>query len=715
MDRTRPSIGERALAFVVTLAWILSTSVVGCGDSGSGASSETLAPVADVDAASRAFQLFYAERVERATLAYNRFGLFGDTVAATTIGSRAIAKQGDEYEVIPRATDNNLIGTSALGAWNAYQVFRTRSLELTLIRMLDGLTFAESVTGIPGLTVREVMPGWTRVVDGRDGTVIRTRAGATVTHPDPPDPALEAEIIATFSDGLRFTYREDPTDVFFHFEPAAGIEDYAKTLSIDERPRFLRESDCCSSLMRTPEGNPWVDAWWGNHNSRDNFPDLGLGILTALDVAADPSVSVELRDAAVRAVAAGRRIGDLVEANGGNLMTVDEYHDYGDLTVGGARRPHGDPENQDLGSMAACPMAYLARAISSEGLDLPYPALPLPGEIEQLLLSDLLGVKIDLPVYDCLDLDQAYFGESFASIGQGEIFGLTLFELIRVLDALSPGLAETILGSFQNDYDDVVEATQAVYRYARITGRTALTESARAALLSQTRLQRTFADLLYGRSDPDRAASQRYDAALFEAGVGVETESTRGDLGDFATAEARISQIESELAIPDASPAALVSDAEIQGRIERNLAGEKLTSVVDRYRAAYGDTPPLRRTADGYEARTSVDPTYRTVEVPHHRFLGGAHFLEEIAVCVESPAILDCTWAKLGCAATDLDGNGVVDDTDRSLQASAASEATGRRCSAKNGWCNGADADHTGHVDDLDTAFLEAAQGCHYP
>ncbi len=693
---------------------VLLLGLASCGDSASGGG-EALPPVADAGAAAKAFRLFYAERVERATLAYNRFGIFGDTVAATTIGSRAIAKHGNEYEVIPRATDNNLIGTAALGAWNAYRVFRSRSLELTLIRMLDGLAFAEAVTGIPGLTVREVMPGWTRVVDGRDGTVTRTRNGSPVNHPDPPDPALEAEIIATFSDGLRFTYREDPTDVFFRFEPAAGVEDYAKTLSIDERPRFLRESDCCSSLMRTPEGHPWVGAWWGNHNSRDNFPDLGLGILTALDVASDPSVSTELRAAAERAVAAGRRIGDLVEANGGNLMTVDEYHAYGDLTVGGARRPHGDPENQDLGSMAACSMAYLARAISTSGLDVPYPSLPLPGEIEQLLLSDLFGVKIDLPVYDCLDLDQAYFGESFASIGQGEIFGLTLFELIRVLDAVSPGLAETILGSFQNDYDDVVEATQAVYRYARITGKTALTESARAALTSQTRLQRTFADLLYGRSNPDRAASQRYDAALFEAGVGVETESTRADLGDLAEAETRIARIESELDIADTEPATLLDDDAIRARIEANLAGEKLASVVERYRAAYGDTPPIRRTADGYEARTSVDPTYRPVEVPHHRFLGGAHFLEEIAVCVESPAILDCTWAKLGCAAADLDGNRVVDDTDRALQASAASEAAGRRCTIQNGWCNGADADHTGHVDDLDTAFLAAAQGCHYP
>ncbi len=713
MRATTRSTSPRATALAIALAAL----VAGCGDVGSagGGAEPTMAPVADPDAAASAFRLFYRERVERATLAYNRFGLFGDTVAATTIGSRAIARDGDTIEVIPRATDNNLIGTSALGAWNAYRVFRTRTLELTLIRMLDGLALAEAVTGIPGLTVREVMPGWTRTVDGRDGTVTRTRDGATAVHPDPPDPALEAEIVSTFSDGLRFVYREDPAEVFFGFEPAASFEHYAKTLSIDERPRFLRESDCCSSLMRTPEGYPWAGAWWGNHNSRDNFPDLSIGIVTAIEVARDPTVGDQLRRSAERVVEAGRRIGDLVQANGGNLMTVDEYHDYGDLTVGGARRPHGDPENQDLGSMAACQMAYLAKTISSDGLDLPYPALPLPGEIEQLLLSDLFGVEIDLPIYDCLDLNQAYFGESFDSIGQGDVFGVTLFELIGVLDRLSPGLAETILGSFQNDYDDVVEATQTVLAYARILGKTGLEESARAALLSQTRLQRTFADLLYSRSEPERAASQRYDAALFEAGAGIEGETTRADLGDFATAEARIAQIESELTIGETPPAALVSDEEIARRIEANLAGEKLASVVERYRAAYGTTPPLRRTADGYEARTSVDPTYRAVEVPHHRFLGGAHYLEEIAVCVHSPAILDCTWAKLGCAAADLDGDGDSDATDRSLQASAAGTAAGRSCGSRNGWCDGADADHTGRVDELDAAFVAAAEGCHYP
>jgi hypothetical protein len=137
---------------------------------------------------------------------------------------------------------------------------------------------------------------------------------------------------------------------------------------------------------------------------------------------------------------------------------------------------------------------------------------------------------------------------------------------------------------------------------------------------------------------------------------------------------------------------------------------------VNRYRAAYGATPPIRRTADGYEARTSVDPTYRPVEVPHPP-LPGRHPLpgRDRGVRRVPPAILDCTWAKLGCAAADLDRSGAVDATDRSLQASGAASAAGRSCGPRNDWCGRADADHTGHVDELDAAFIAAADGCHYP
>lgn len=674
-------------------------------------------PVADPQAAAAAFRLFYRERVDRAILAYNRFGLFGDSVFATTIGGKAVAKQGSTYEIVPGPTDNNLIGTSAYAAWHAYKVFRTRTLALTLVRMFEGLVFVEQVTGIPGLTVREALPGWTRVMDGVAGTVTRTRFGEPVQHPDPPDPALEAEVLSTFFDGVRITYRENPGEYMFTFMPAARVSSYAITYSIDERPRFIRSSNCCRSTMRTPEGYAWTDAYWGNHNSRDNLPDLLLGILAALDASGDETVDPDVRRAARRAVEAGRRVGDRIESSGGNLMTVDEYHPYGELTVSGTRRPHGDPENQDLGSMSSCPMSYLARAVSGAGLDLPFPELPQPGEIEEMLLRDLLGIEIDVPLQYCHDVNDAYFATSYGTLLQTEPLGLPWLDILELLDILSPGLADSVIGSFQNDYDDIAEATLGVVLYARITGRTDLEARAQEALLDQTNLQRRFADVIYGRIDPDQQARQRYEAAVFDAVGGLPP--IEEDFGDFSVAEGRIATIESMLSLEDTTPQPLKTDAEIRTEVEEALAREKLASVVQRYRDTYGETPPIRRAGDGYEARTSADPAWRPVENPstHGYKDRGLVLLQEIPICVHAPQILDCTWARIGCGAADLTGDGAVDEQDVPPFEDALSRHRGlgeRSCRPSNGWCEGADLDRTGEADDLDRAFLEAAQGCHY-
>ena len=104
-------------------------------------------PVADADAAARAFRLFYRERVERAAIAFNRFGMVGDTAMATPIGRVQVKHDGSSYEIVPGPVDNNSIGTSAFNAYQAYRVFRSRTLELTLVRMFEGLSFIEEVTG----------------------------------------------------------------------------------------------------------------------------------------------------------------------------------------------------------------------------------------------------------------------------------------------------------------------------------------------------------------------------------------------------------------------------------------------------------------------------------------------------------------------------------------------------------------------------------------
>jgi len=672
-------------------------------------------PVADPVAAGKAFRLFYRERVERAVLAYNRFGIFGDSVFATTVGGKAVAKLGDEYEIIPGPTDNNLIGTSAFGVWHAYKVFRSRMLALTLIRMFEGLAFLEQVTGVPGLTVREALPGWTRVMDGTTGTVTRTRFGEPVIHPRPPSPSLEAEVLKTFYKGVRFTYRENPGEYFFRYKPGASVTGYAITNSIDERPRFIRVSNCCRSSMRTPEGYPWAGAWWGNHNSRDNLPDLVLGIFAAMEAAMDPEADPDVREAAARAVDAGRRIGDLIRESDGNLMTIDEYHEYGELTVGGTIRPHGDPENQDLGSMAACPMSYMAEAISTPGLDLPVPELPQPGEIEEMMLRDLLGIDIDLPMQYCHAINDAYFGATYATMLRSEPLGIPWLTLLERLDEMQNGLAGQIIGSFQNDYDDIVEASMGLVYYARVTGKTDLEAVAREALLDQTSLMRAFADVIYARTDPSRRTRQYYEAAVFDAIGGNET--VPGDFGDFSDAEARIASIEDLLLMEDTGPAPLLTNQEILTQVEKALEGEKLTSVVQRYRDTYGSTPPVRlnQAGDGYEARTSAAPVWRPVERPRHRGYGGHALLQEIPICVHASHVLDCTWARLGCSVTDLDDSGTTDTGDQDLFESAFAsfrDVAENGCTPANGWCGGADVDRTGELSDLDRDFMEAAQGC---
>jgi hypothetical protein len=91
-----------------------------------------------------------------------------------------------------------------------------------------------------------------------------------------------------------------------------------------------------------------------------------------------PGLPADLAEAARRATEAGRRTADAIVASGMAQMTVDEWHDYGTLVPAGQRRPDGKTESQDLGSFNSCQMAYLAKAISSEGLTYPLPEIKLP-------------------------------------------------------------------------------------------------------------------------------------------------------------------------------------------------------------------------------------------------------------------------------------------------------------------------------------------------
>jgi hypothetical protein len=291
--------------------------------------------------------------------------------------------------------------------------------------------------------------------------------------------------------------------------------------------------------------------------------------------------------------------------------------------------------------------------------------------------------------------------------------GIPWLDVAEQLDKLSPGLADAMMGSFQNDYDDIVESTEAIVYYARITGNGGLEAAARSALQDQTNLMRRFADVIFMRTDPGERAKQRYEAAIFDAAGGLEP--IPEDFSGFSIAERRIAAIEGLLTMEDTEPKPLMTDEEILEEVENSLAHEKLATVVERYRDTYGMTPPVRRAGEGYEARTSLDTVWRPVKNPHHRGVGGLELLQEIPICVYAPHVLDCTWAKLGCTVADLDRNGLVDEADRVLFEKAFEQYHGTSengCTPRNGWCSGADLDRTGELSSLDQTFMEAAQGC---
>ena len=659
-------------------------------------------PELDVDAATRGFELYYRERVDRMLVQYNRFALFGHVGFGSNIRGVDVAKTGDTYEVIPGPTDNNLIGTTMWSMADAYRVFRSREIELTLIRMFDGLVYFEAVTGYPGVTSREVYPGWTRTVDGTDGTYSLTRFGDAIESPLVADPDFEAEVMTTFFDDVTIVYRENPAEFYFSHLPVRRLEDYSVTHSFSELPEYLRGSDCCSSLMRTPDEFEWGGAFWGNHNSRDNFPDLSLGFLAAMAVAQDEGASEDVREAAERALVAGRRIGDLMQENQGSLMTFDEHNAYGVHVIGGAVRPHGEPENENLGSMSACQMAYLSRAISSAGLAFPLPEVPLPGSSEQALVDELGGLldcEVPEGVRTCNGIGEAYCGLDWSQFDELTLAGTSLMEIVRTQEATTPGSAATLIGSFQNDYDDMVEAAVAVTLYAELIGDEALYAEAAASVAEMTVVMREFGDLVYAAERPEQQARQRFEAAMFDALAGGEY--IVEDFANLELEEQRNRQMESFGEMEDTSPWALVTDEEILERVEAKVTREEdrpWGNVVERYRTAYGEEPPVRRAGDGYEARGNPleEHPWQAVPNPTHRGMSNTEFLSGVSLCFHARDVVDCTWAALGCAAADADEDGDVDADD---------------ISAVEG---GLDIDGSGEFDELDVAFVSAAEGCWY-
>lgn len=672
-------------------------------------------PVPDPEAAARAFKLYYRERTERAVVAFNRFMLFGDTMFGINIRKVGIARAGNIYEVVPGPKDNNQIGTSVRAAWNAYKLFRSRTLALAMVRMFNGLEFIATVSGHDGITGRNAYPNWTMTIDSTAGTVERTRDGVAIASPMADDPELESEIISTFFGSMQVKYRTEPADILFNYMPGVETGSFAVTYGFSMLPAYLRISDCCTSMMKVPEPYPWAGAFWSNHNSRDNFPDLVFGYLAAREAMHDTEADPQVRAAAERAWEAGRRVGDSVVDNGSRIMTVGEGTPYDQLVTSGEIRPDGSVEAETLGAMSDCQMTFAAKALSTAGLDWPLPVLPLPGALEKLvapLVDQESGCAPFDSEFSCDRLAASFCGKTWGQLNEITMGGKGLIDLAIELDAEDPGAAGAILGQFYGNYDQPLNAALAVLEYARLTGKIELLDEARRTLSEMTDLSRTFADVIFSRQDPAEQAQMRYETALIDALGGLTPPIS--DFLDFSVAEQQMAAMESLLGIGDSSPADILTASQILDQIDDELSDSN-GIVRRRYKDAWGDQPPVRTDESGYQARVwdQAGPTeWRVVDWPHHRRMGGIDLLEAIPICLTNPDLLDCTWARAGCQRADTNHDGIVDESDRLIHSMADTLTVG--CNTGNDWCQGADLDHTGTVDELDAAFMDAAQGCRY-
>jgi len=635
-------------------------------------------PTVNPNAKADAFKLFYRERAERTVLGLNRFAMAGDTVFASVFNKTMIARTGNEYEVVPGPTDNNPIGVSVFGAWKGYQALGGRDLEVTLIRLFEGLVFNEQVSGHPGLTCREALPGWTLKLDGVSGQISRTRAGGAVTPPVSYDSNLEKEILDRFYKGVLFTYRNDPWEYYFNFKAVDEPHHFSTTFvfgdlpgyGFSSPPSFLRISDCCSSWMITKSG-PWKGAFWGNHNSRDNFPDYAMGCLAALEASNTPGLPADLAEAARRAAEAGRRTADAIVASGMVQMTVDEWHDYGTLVPAGQRRPDGITESQDLGSFNSCQMAYLARALSSEGLKHPVPEIKLPAVMTA-----------------CRSIDDALLGASWGDI----------LKFAEWFHGVLPELFKKLTSSMRDDVRELMLSAAGLCQYARIKNQNDLYNGARNTLWNMIRLVRLLKD-----------EEGVYLSALYARMFDME--SPLDHLGGFGIGNGKIDEIESKLGVNDTTPAPLLTDEQIQDRVTGFLAKQE-SWIRERYQNRFGSTTPVRRSGEGYECM-GPDGRWMTTENPRHVRLEKTPFWREMSLCNVSPHTLDCSWAKRGCAPADLDASGVVNSSDLTLFNGRWEHfGGGAACDSANGGCNGADLDGNGVLNDDDRNFMTAAQGC---
>ena len=713
-------------ALALIMAGILTSTLFACGPG-----DIPFEPWSNPDARADAFRLFYKERISRVLLAYNRFSLVNDVVPAHTLGATYTDKIGSNFDILLHPKDNNEIGTSAFTAYHAYKVFRSRELALTLVRLFEGLAVAEEISGIPGLTCREWQTDFTLTIDGPGSTITRTRDGLPVAPAESYPTELEEEIVDTFfSDGV-YTYRGEPTEYYFTLEPLIRPGHYAVTYVFEEMPDFLRVSDCCSSFMVSKLG-AFTGYFWGNHNSRDNFPDYGMGYFAACEAMDDPLADADVRASAARACASGRRIGDSVVDHGYSMMTVSEYEPYDEehLIVAGEIRPFGESEGPEwLGSMNSCQMAYMAKALSADGLASPCEKVENPGAYEIIAIKavyEMLGLPPPDITKTCRSIDDAYAGKTWGELLELELFGTPLWDLLETNLYEQPDTFVPLVKTLADAVHQPEKSAEALVYYARtFSGSCELLQKARETLYHILEVQRRSAQLLYdwamAQPNPpgDIVSTAMEELALAAkyahvAGIGGE----HFPAYDFTRDETYTGRFEGALVRQDSTPWPLMTDEEIWTQIEQEVNGECVPrpAVYERYRDRF-PTPgemPLRRFGDHYEA-VGLDGAFHEIPNIAHEWFGGVRLWNAIPMCALEPTSLDCAWAILGCEVPDLDDSGAVDGTDQALfDAAWTAHGEGALCSEADAWCDGADLDRGGVLEADDQEFMGVAQGCWY-
>jgi hypothetical protein len=501
------------------------------------------------------------------------------------------------------------------------------------------------------------------------------------------------------------------------------------TFVFEEMPYFLRVSDCCSSFMVSQRG-PFTGYFWGNHNSRDNFPDLAIGYFAACAAKDDPGLSADVRASAARACAAGRRVGDSVLKYGYNLMTVSEFEPYDEahLMVAGQIRPDGTDEGPEwLGSMNNCQMAYMAKALSSKGLHSAHERVQNPGAYEVQVIRALfesLGLTPPELVKTCWTLDDAYAGLTWDALLNLKVGATSFCDIARSLINLKPDVFVDLLLKLADFTDQPEKSAYALVYYAQEFGSSHLLQEARETLYRILEFQRRCARIVYdwavAQPEPDpgiiwRAIEQLQKAATYGHVFGVANADY--DPFGFSRDVAYQGEFEKVLAREDSTPLPLLSDEEIWAKISATVQdNEDRPLTYNRYleRFPTPDDKPIRRVDDHYEV-VGLDGQFHEIPNISHRPFGGVHLWDSLPMCALAPNVLDCSWALLGCERPDLDGSGTLDQTDQRLF-NEAWDTYGEHgtCGAGNTWCDGADLDRNGTLDPEDERFMEAAEGCWY-